>query len=46
MDRALFVDTGFLIALAAPRDRLHSQAVKLSGDKHFEQAGFAALLRG
>jgi uncharacterized protein len=28
--RQYFVDTGFLIALAAPRDRLHAQALSLA----------------
>ena len=74
MRKEYFVDTGLLIALAAPRDRLHAQALSvaqrvrddeasltdclsfvvmrarglaeaLSADHHFEQLGFAALLR-
>ena len=32
MDKALFVDTGFLIALAAPRDRLHAKATALAAE--------------
>ncbi len=38
MDRVVFVDTGFLIALAAPRDRLHPQAVVLAEQVQQSQA--------
>ncbi len=37
----VFLDTGFAIALASPRD--HYQAA-LAADIHFQQAGFKALL--
>lgn len=30
--KAVFLDTGFAIALASPRDRYHAKAVQLAGD--------------
>ncbi|MDP4029546.1 MAG: PIN domain-containing protein [Gallionella sp.] len=31
-EKAVFLDTGFAIALASPRDRYHGRAVQLAGD--------------
>ena len=31
-EKAVFLDTGFAIALAAPRDRYHTKAVQLADD--------------
>ena len=51
--KRVFLDTGFAIALASPRDRYHDRAVHmrqrdiqaaLAADIHFQQAGFKALL--
>ena len=39
----ILLDTGYFIALFTPDDDLHDRA--LAYDRHFEQAGFEALLR-
>jgi predicted nucleic acid-binding protein len=44
----VFADSGFWIARLSPRDQLHAKAREISRslhDRHFEQAGFTALLR-
>jgi predicted nucleic acid-binding protein len=53
--KTLFADTGYWIALLNPSDELHDRSFQimlqqnileaLAYDKHFEQAGFVALLR-
>jgi predicted nucleic acid-binding protein len=45
--KTVFAETGYWIALLDPQDTLHSKAINgaFAYDKHFEQAGFIALLR-
>lgn len=40
-ERAIFLDTGFVIALASPRDRYHDKAVQLADD--LKKSGFAII---
>ena len=49
--RTVFADTHFFIALLSVRDADHREAARwfetntaLTADRHFEQAGFTALL--
>jgi predicted nucleic acid-binding protein len=55
--KPVFADTGFFLALVNPRDQYHGSSTfvvmereglteALTADRHFEQAGFRALLRG
>jgi hypothetical protein len=41
-----FADSFVVLAMVNPADRKHRAAVEaLSGNRHFEQAGFVALLK-
>ena len=49
MDKSVFLDTAYLLALVIEDDKHHKVAISLkqvlTTDKHFEQAGFERLLK-